>query len=96
MAGKSSGQEAYTNKPSAISHVLSKITPGGTRINNEEKAASGTYQVNPVTSHIALETFQTSSRKLADEESLEDRPTTAVPGVFVIAETKTAVDDRHH
>lgn len=98
MAGRGSDQDAYTNKRSAIDNVFNKATPGVTThtINNAEKGgAAGTYQVNHVPSHIALDTFQATSRKLADEESLEERPTT-VPGIFVITETKTAIDERLH
>lgn len=95
MAGKSTAQDAYTAKRSIISHVLSRVSPGGTHDHQEEKGPSGPFNVRPLQSHIALDTFQSSSRKLADEESLDDTPST-VPGIFVVTETKTAVDDRHH
>jgi hypothetical protein len=96
MAGKGSSQDAYANnKRSQISNVFSKVAgPGVSRANQEEKSGVVSFQVGRMQSHIALDTFQSSNRKLADEESLEDGRSMAVPGVFVVTETKTAVDDR--
>lgn len=96
MAGKETAHEAYaSSKRSQIGNIFSKVaSPGVTRIDHEEKSGAVSFQVGRMQSHIALDTFQNSNRKLADEDSLDDGHLRPVQGVFVVTETKTAVDDR--
>lgn len=45
--------------------------------------------------HIALDNLGSTFRK-GDEESQDGHQTHTIPGVFVVTETKTAVDDVRH
>lgn len=74
--------------------VLSQHHTGAVGYRSEmgvgEKGAS---DMGGMQAHIALDNLSNTFRK-GDEESQDGHQTHTIPGVFVVTETKTAVDDR--
>lgn len=52
----------------------------------------GTTDIGGMQAHIALDNLNSTFRK-GDEESQDGHQTHTIPGVYVVTETKTAVDD---
>jgi hypothetical protein len=79
------------NKTQGATGITKSRSPNGMDADYAEKG--GAYQSNGLQAHIALATLSNTHTKGGDEESLDEVRPHTMEGVFVVTETKTAVDE---